>query len=581
MSKNNVLLIYPTIIGEIPNCIAQLASVYEDEGYNVATAINTFKKPLTNEDFIKAAQECEADHIAISTLTYEMQNTYKLIKSFKDLGYKVLVGGPHATTNPEEVVRFGADIVVRNEGEETLKEILKFWRGEDLNIDKEVLKKKWTQKTDMGLKVPEILSDGASEGLGSILGITYFDKVEKKIKSTPARKRISDLSSLPKPNYDVFDHSVFSDQDGMIRGTNRIFTSRGCPAKCTFCDWGVFGQRVTFQNIPKIIAEMQRRVDTYGTTNFKIADDVFTVNKKHVETFCKEVVKITPRVEWQAQTRAEFATPEMMKMMKEAGCYLVNFGLESGDQETLTRMDKMCTVEQNNEAPKMAAASGLKVHANFMIGFPWETPKHIDNTLKLAYEIWDDVFLFQVSGSLVPFPGTRVYDQYVKDFPQFKDYWLKDGFQQFGIQTYQNNANPYSVSTYYQRNLFDDSFIQNETFFTYNKEFKKKASEFVFEIGRHNLENIYPNQKIKQKILLNISKISYFTYKIFPNLEKNIGGALYSIFKFLRPKGKRATAEHVRSMRRGFGKVSQTEFVSKRMAKSQSKANQLSYENWV
>ena len=72
MSKNNVLLIYPTIIGEIPNCIAQLASVYEDEGYNVATAINTFKKPLSNEDFIKAAQECEADHIAISTLTYEI-----------------------------------------------------------------------------------------------------------------------------------------------------------------------------------------------------------------------------------------------------------------------------------------------------------------------------------------------------------------------------------------------------------------------------------------------------------------------------------------------------------------------------
>ena len=581
MNMKNVLIIYPTIIGEIPNCIAQLASVYEQEGYDVTTAINTFIKPLTNEDFIRAAEECKADHIAISTLTYEMINTYNLIKSFKDLGYMVIVGGPHATTNPEEVVRYGADVVVRNEGEDTLRELCKFWRGEDLNIDKEELNKKWTQRNDKGLKIPEILSETYSEGLGSILGITYFDTVEKKIKSTPARKRIADLGSLPKPNYNVFDHSMFSDEDGMIRGTNRIFTSRGCPATCTFCDWGVFGQRVTFQNIPKIIAEMQRRVNMYGTTNFKLADDVFTVNKKHVEAFCKEVVKITPRVEWQAQTRAEFVSPGMMKMMKDAGCYLVNFGLESGDQETLTKMDKMCNVEQNTQAPKVAAATGLKVYANLMIGFPWETPKHIDNTLKMVHEIWDDVFLFQVSGSLIPYPGTRVYDQYVKEFPQFKDYWLKEKFQQFGIQTYQNSPNPYSVSTYYQRNLFDDSYIQDESFFKYTKEFKKKVGEFVFEIGRHNLENIYPHNPIKQKILLMVSKISYYTYKIFPNLEKRIGGTLYGVFKFFRPKGKRANAEHIRSMRRGFGKTSQKEFVSRRIAKSQTKAGSLSYENWV
>jgi len=584
MSRKHVLLIYPTIIGEIPNCIAQIASVYEDEGYDVTTAVNTFKKPLTNKDFIQMAEDCKADHIGISTLTYEMLLTYELIKSFKDLGYTVIVGGPHASTRPEEVVLAGADIVIRNEGEDTLREVCKFWRGESLNEDedKEELNKKWVGRTDKGLKVPDEVTEKPSEGLGSILGITYYDKVKKEIVSTPARRRIADLGKLPKPNYDVFDHSHFSDEDGMIRGTNRIFTSRGCPATCTFCDWGVFGQRVTFQNISLIIAEMQRRVDMYGTTNFKIADDVFTVNKKHVDAFCKEVVKITPRVEWQAQTRAEFVSPEMMQQMKDAGCYLVNFGLESGDQETLTKMDKMCNVQQNTDAPKQAAAAGLKVYANLMIGFPWETAKHINNTLKMVYEIWDDVFLFQVSGSLVPYPGTRVYDQYVKEFPQFKDYWLKKGeFQKFGIQTYQNTANPYAVSTYYQRNLFDDSYIQDEAFFTYTKEYKKKVAEFVFEIGRHNLENIYQNNIIKQKFLMGVSKLSYYTYKIFPKLEMQLGGFLYEIVKYFRPKGKRANAEHVRSLRRGFGKTSQKEFISRRMAKSQNKASSLSYENWV
>ena len=577
--NKNVLLIYPTIIGEIPNSIAQISSVFESEGFNVHTSINSFNKPLTNKDFIDIAIEVDAQIIGISTLTFQINNTYELIKSFKDLGLTVIVGGPHATTEPEEVINNGADIVVRNEGEETIKELCKLWKGETVKIDQEELKKKWNRKVDMGLKVPDEVANNFTDGLGSILGITYFDKVEKRIRSNPPRKRIADLASLPKPNYDVFDHSIFADGKGLVRGTHRIFTTRGCPAKCTFCDWGVFGQRVTFQNIPKIVEEMQRRVDLYGTTNFFIADDVFTVNKKHVDAFCEEVVKISPRIEWQAQTRAEFVDEEMLTKMKEAGCYLVGFGLESGDPETLKRMDKNVPVETNIKATKLAAKAGLKVYANLMVGFPWETPKHIDNTLNMVREIWDDVFLFQVSGSLIPFPGTRIYNEYVKEYPKVKDYWLNDKYQDYGIQTYQNSANPYKCSTYYQRNLFDDSYIREESFFNYTEEFKDKVGEFVFEIGRHNLENIYPST---YKLILFYARISYFLYKKFPKLEKTVVGNLYSLFSIFSKKVKRSTGEETRNERRGMGKVSAKEFVSRRLAAAKAnKVGGLSYEDWV
>ena len=70
MPNKNVLLIYPTVIGEIPNCIAQLASVFEDEGFNVHTAVNPFKKPLTNKDFLKISTQTDAQIIGISTLTF-------------------------------------------------------------------------------------------------------------------------------------------------------------------------------------------------------------------------------------------------------------------------------------------------------------------------------------------------------------------------------------------------------------------------------------------------------------------------------------------------------------------------------
>ena len=82
IDNKNVLLVYPTVIGEIPNCIAQLASVFEDEGFAVHTAINTFKKPLTNEDFLAAAIKADAKIIGISTLTFEIVNTYNLIKEW-------------------------------------------------------------------------------------------------------------------------------------------------------------------------------------------------------------------------------------------------------------------------------------------------------------------------------------------------------------------------------------------------------------------------------------------------------------------------------------------------------------------
>ena len=577
----NVLLIYPTIIGEIPMSLAQVSSVFESEGFNVHNAVNTFKKPLTNKDFLDIATEVEADIIGISTLTFEIKNTYKLIKSFKDQGYTVIVGGPHASTQPEEVIINGADIVVRNEGEESIKELCKFWKGEIIKRDQDELNRKWNERVDSGLKVPDLVADNFSDGLGSILGITYFDKVEQKIRSNPPRKRITDLASLPKPNYDLFDHSLFTDAKGLIRGTHRIFTTRGCPAKCTFCDWGVFGQRVTFQNMRLIVEEIQRRVDQYGTTNFFIADDVFTVNKKHVSEFCKEVVKVRPRIEWQAQTRAEFVDEEMLIEMKEAGCYMVGFGLESGDQESLRRMDKRVDVETNIKATKLAAKVGLKVYANLMIGFPWETPKHIDNTLNMVREIWDDVFIFQVSGSLIPFPGTRIYEEYVKEYPNLKDYWLNDNYQQYGIQTYQNNAKPYKMSTYYQRNLFDDTYIRDENFFTYTEEFKKKVGEFVFEIGHHNLRNVYPD---RYKLLLYYAKISYFLYLKFPKLEKIIVGNFYSLLSIITfsKKIKRSTGEEIRNDRRGMGKVSGNEWVTRKLAASKAnKVGGLSYEDWV
>ena len=117
--------------------------------------------------------------------------------------------------------------------------------------------------------------------------------------------------------------------------------------------------------------------------------------------------------------------------------------------------------------------------------------------------------------------------------------------QSCGIQIYQNSVNPYAVSTFYQRNLFDDSYIQEDTFLNYSKEFKQKVGELVLKIGQHNLESLSPNNKFKSKFLLAVSMLSRKVYNCFPYLEKNIIGKLYGT-----RKGKRSKVEENRDLKR-------------------------------
>ena len=488
-------------MSEIPHSLAMISGVLREFDYEVKVVINTFRKPLTNDDFLRTAKEFKPDIVGISMLTMQVLKTYELIRSLKELGHTVFVGGTHATACAVETITHGADIAIRNEGEETLREIL---QGKEL--------------TD-------------------ILGITFNRNGVTIIN--PPRPRIRDLSTLPTPDFSGFDIDLFK-VDGSPKGLNRIYTSRGCPGRCTFCDYQVFGQKVAYMPMDKVMKDIQRRVDLYGITKFIVADDCFTTNKKHVAAFCEGIKKIN--VTWQAWSRADTVTPEMLKMMKDAGCYMVCYGVESGDEETLKRTRKGTKVQDNIDAVRMSYEAGLQVGVDLMFGFPWETTESLDNDLNYINRVWKYTHLFNGSGSLIPFPGTEIYRQYV-DECGFKNYWLDPKYQDCGVSLYQNAENPYTVSTLSQRVMYDDTYVQEEYFFKYSPEFAKKLSDVAYEVGRHNLETMYPDQKLKQKMFIILCKISRFIYRYFPKLEKGIG-------KFLTTT-KRPTIEDQRFKTRG------------------------------
>ena len=511
----SILLINPTIISEIPSNLAILGAIFKENGFQVFTSINTFSSYKKVSDFVCEAKKCNAQIVGISMMTFQVLKTYDLVRELKKEGMIVVVGGPHPSDCPEECLQNGCDIVVRNEGEETLRELCLYWKGQD------------------------------NTSLEKIQGISYFDE-NNKIISTPDRNRI-DLVTVPRPDFDIFDHEQFRNPDGLVKGVNRIYTSRGCPGRCTFCDCQVFGQKVRYYNLETVLDDIQRRIDEFGVTSFNIADDCFTVSKRRVYKFCELIKKRNLKILWQAGSRATLVNPDLLKAMKDSGCFQISYGLESGDPETLRLTRKGVRLEQNIQAPKMAAAAGLQVYANLMIGFPWETPESLDNNLKLIHEIWDDVYLFQISGSLVPFRGTEIYATNVNN-SNFKNYWLKPEYQNSGIQTYQNMLNPLAHSTFYQRYLFDDTYIHEESFFKYTPEYKKKTREMVHEVGRHNIETMFKSKPAQIRIHM-LCKLSQLIYDRYPSIEKKIGGWLYK-----SKNGVRSNVEEKREKVRGFVK---------------------------
>lgn len=488
--NRNVLLVSPTLITETPITLAMLAPILKEKGFAVKTAVNTFKKPLTIQDFIEQAKGC--DIIGISMLTFDILFVYDLIRAFKEVGKFVMVGGPHATDLPRECIEVGADIVVVGEGEDVLRDIC-----------------------------------------------DEYPNITKGIRN---RKPPVDLAKQAMPDLTIFDHDLFRGDDGLIKGFHRIYTTRGCPGKCTFCDWQVFKQSLRAYPVDEIIKDIQERVDKYSIRSFSIADDCFTINHKRVYEFCKKIAKIRPKIKWRANSRANLVNKDLLQAMKESGCHSIAFGLESGDEETLKKINKMVLLKHNIKAPWLAHEAGLEVYGCLMTGFPWETTKHVQSQLDFIKETWDAVSLFQVSGSLMPFPGTDIYREYHKEYG-FTKYWLNPDYQKLGIQVYQNAVNPLAVSTFYQRYFFDDTYIQDELFFRYTDAYKTKVKEMVLEIGRHNLKFMIENP-FKRYIYSNIAKMSLSLYNHFPNLEKKIGGMLYK-------QKKRSAVERLRDRRRG------------------------------
>ena len=248
--------------------------------------------------------------------------------------------------------------------------------------------------------------------LEEIAGVSY--RKDEKVIHNPDAPQIQDLDSLPhvtevyKRDLDVTRYNV----PFLLHPYVSLYTTRGCPAQCTFCLWPqtLSGHPWRKRSSDDVAAEMAKAKQLWpDVKEFFFDDDTFNIQKARTIELCAKLKPLGLTWSCTSRVTTDFET---LKAMKEAGCRLLIVGYESGDPQILKNIKKGATVERARQFTKDCHKLGLVIHGDFILGLPGETRETINNTIAFAKEL--DVETIQVSVAHA-YPGTELYDYAVKN----------------------------------------------------------------------------------------------------------------------------------------------------------------------
>lgn len=333
-------------------------------------------------------KEDEPDVIGITTLTFTLIDVLKTVKIVKEINpdIKVVLGGPHINIYPEETINLpGIDFLVLGEGERPFKELMD-------NIDQ-------------------------PENLEKIKGIVF--RKGNRIINTGPNELIRDLDSLPFPARHLTPYKKYFSILSENSPVTTMFTSRGCPYKCLFCDRPHLGKIFRARSSKNVVDEMEE-CQNLEIKEIFIYDDTFGVDRQRVIDICKKIINRGLSIAWDVRTRIDTVDEEVLSYMKKAGCRRIHYGVEAGTRKILNVLRKGITLEQAEKAFKMTKKVGIKTLGYFMLGSPTETKEDILETIKFAKKIEPDFVCFSIT---TPYPSTDLYYLGLKEKILPYDYW--------------------------------------------------------------------------------------------------------------------------------------------------------------
>ncbi|MDB2562673.1 B12-binding domain-containing radical SAM protein [Sulfurimonas sp.] len=291
----------------------------------------------------------------------------------------ILVGGPHISSMGYETMqRFtNFDVSVIHEGELILENLLR-------NLE-------------------------SGESLESVQGIMYRDE-DGSIRRTEAPPSIENLDDLPMPAWDIlpnFPEAYLPAIYDYPRAPVATYSaSRGCPFLCEFCDTSTFGAKIRYNSAQRVYDIMKHLSDTYGIKHLQFVDDLFVAHNGHVVEFSKLLIANPIDMTWSCTARVNTVKPETLALMKQAGCWEISFGLESGSDWLLDEMKKSQRVSTAVDAINWTHEAGIRVKGLMMLGYPGETRETIEQTKEFVKSV--PLTTMNLS-KFTPYPGSPIY----------------------------------------------------------------------------------------------------------------------------------------------------------------------------
>lgn len=246
---------------------------------------------------------------------------------------------------------------------------------------------------------------GKGTPLEDIAGITWR-RSDGEIVKNPDRGFIDNLDTIPFPARHLTNNALYLRPDTLETQTT-IVTNRGCPHSCIYCLAPVVsGKKNRYRSTDNVVAEIEQCVNEFGIRNFLFRSDLFTQNKKWVIELCQKIIDRKLDIQWASNSRVDCINLEMLQWMKKAGCWIIAFGVESGNAEILEKIKKKATVDQARDAIRLCREAGINSSIYLLMGLPWDTPETIEDNVRLAKEIKPDFVEVFYS---YPFPGTELH----------------------------------------------------------------------------------------------------------------------------------------------------------------------------
>ncbi len=407
--KRNYLLVIPRLVLNIgdgysfPLGLPYISSSMKKAGFNVTTLNLNHHAGDVFDILNRVIEEHAIDAVVTGGLSFQYNTVKRVIEAAKQHNPEIvtIVGGGIVTSDPETamIALEYADFGVVGEGEITIGELCR-----------------------------------AIENRGDFAGIDgLIFRNGQGFTATGPRREMDDIDSIPWPDYEGFELEKFFDASPSISGLNRkntvfMISSRSCPFNCTFC-FHTTGKRYRQRSLDSFFEELEYMVSRYNIEYICLADELFARDVERVKEFCRRIRKFG--LKWWAQFRVDNITPELLAILKEGGCDVMSFGLESADNRILKSMRKGTTVEQIERALKLVYDAGISLEGAFIFGDIEETWETATATLNW----WRNHAEYKINLNLITvYPGSYLYTYACeKGIIADKVQFLKDGCPQVRV----------------------------------------------------------------------------------------------------------------------------------------------------